>query len=251
MCNGVQPQTSLSEVIYSVGIEHRHCGRNMNSVQELLASSPKFHRDSKGSPVSWQLDESALYYIDKHLENMSRTLETGAGVSTILFAMKATNHVCIVPDASQIDRITKFCEQNRLQTDRITFLPDKSENVLPKLGLSGLDLVLIDGRHAFPTPFIDWYYTTSMLRTGGLLIVDDVHLWTGRVLREYLLSELEWGLEHDFPRTSVFVKRHEVNQDKVWVHQRFLVQRSRAGLIREQIRYAIGQIRSRLSAIDM
>ena len=50
----------------------------------------------------------------------------------------------------------------------------------PTLELDALDLVLIDGSHSFPQVFIDWYYTQSALKVGGALLVDDVHIWTGK-----------------------------------------------------------------------
>jgi hypothetical protein len=39
-----------------------------------------------------------------------------------------------------------------------------------------LDLVLIDGDHAFPASFIDWYYTAEQVKLGGYVIVDDTNL---------------------------------------------------------------------------
>jgi hypothetical protein len=47
--------------------------------------------------------------------------------------------------------------------------------------LDPLDLVLVDGSHSFPQVFfIDWFYTAGALKIGGHLLVDDVHVWTGR-----------------------------------------------------------------------
>jgi len=40
--------------------------------------------------------------IDEHIDSESKTLETGAGVSTVLFALKGTQHTCIVPDQAQV-----------------------------------------------------------------------------------------------------------------------------------------------------
>ena len=91
-----------------------------------------------------------------------------------------------------------------------------------------LDLVLIDGRHGFPAPFIDFYYVAEKLNIGGLLIVDDTWVWTGDVLKPYLLSEPEWELEADFsPRTSIFRKLAHGSQTKEWIEQAFVVKNSR------------------------
>ena len=110
--------------------------------------------------------------IDEHIVG-TKTLETGAGVSTVLFALKGTQHTCIVPDQTQVQGIKEICNQNQISTDKIDFRIDGSENVLPQLRPAGLDLVLIDGCHGFPAPFIDWHYAGSGLKANGILIVDD------------------------------------------------------------------------------
>lgn len=75
-----------------------------------------------------------------------------------------------------------------------------------------LDLILIDGHHGFPTPFLDWYYTADPLRVGGLLIVDDTQLWTGHTLKQFLLRQPGWEVAKDFaPRSVVFRKSDPVS----------------------------------------
>ena len=156
------------------------------NLRELLNSPPVLH-ESDGKPITYTLSDEALSFIDEHINSGSKTLETGAGNSTILFALKGTEHTCIVPDKAQVERIKEFCRRNQISTEKIDFRIDGSENVLPHLRPTGLDLVLIDGCHGFPAPFIDWYYAGSGLKAGGILIVDDTQLWTGNVLRQFLL----------------------------------------------------------------
>ena len=39
------------------------------------------------------------------------------------------------------------------------------------------------------------------------MVIDDVHLWTGKVLRDFLRSEPEWQLEEEWDgRTAAFRK---------------------------------------------
>ena len=67
---------------------------------------------------------------------------------------------------------------------------EASEDVLPDLQLHAeLDLIIVDGNHTFPAPMVDWFYMTRHLRTGGVLVVDDVELWTGAVLADFLDGE--------------------------------------------------------------
>jgi hypothetical protein len=174
---------------------------------DLLKVHPKLHRGPAGEPYSWGVSDDVLSFIDRHINEGSTTLETGAGVSTVLFAMKGAHHCCIVPDKEEVLRIQAFCREHNICTDKLTFEIERSEHILPRLEVEGLDLVLIDGAHGFPIPFIDWHYSAEKLKIGGMLIIDDTQIWTGHFLKKFLLAEPEWRLEADYPpRTVVFTK---------------------------------------------
>jgi hypothetical protein len=196
-------------------------------LQNVLDDPPKVHGGASGHYVLYKLADQVLRFIESQVSEQSITLETGAGISTILFALSHTEHICVVPDHGQSERIRAYCARNLIPIDRLRFEIGRSEEVLPRITLPKLDLVLIDGRHGFPTPFIDWYYTADALRIGGLLVIDDTQLWTGSVLKEFLMSEDEWRLEHDgFPRTAVFRKLAEGSHSKSWTEQPYFVRRS-------------------------
>jgi hypothetical protein len=189
------------------------------------------------------LSGDALRFIEGEVSENSATLETGAGLSTVLFALKHTRHTSVVPDAAQADRIRAYCSQHSIPIDRLHFEIGRSEEVLPRLTQTPLDLVLIDGRHGFPTPFIDWFYTSAALRVGGALIVDDTLLWTGEVLKRFLRAEPEWRFERDFfLQTAVFRKLADGSHDKSWTEQPYLVRRTaalrRVNAIRQRVREA-------------
>lgn len=195
----------------------------------LIQIAPKLHK-SRGKSTSLAVSNELLYFIDRQVNSDSYTLETGAGLSTVLFAIKQTHHVCIVPDRDLVDRIQEFCLHYRLSTEKITFHVAGSEQILPQLELDELDLVLIDGRHAFPTPFIDWYYTANQLKIGGVAIVDDTKIWTGEVLKNFLSAEAEWQLKDEFPQTdpnaAVFIKTGENSHQRWWYQQPYTQQNS-------------------------
>src|SRR5205085_5091043 len=174
----------------------------------------------EGKPHEWALGPEALGVLSRTLQPGWRTLETGAGVSTVLFASKRTHHTCVVPSPEEVGRIQQFCVDNAISTDRLTFVQQNSEDALPALDPEPLDLVLIDGSHSFPSVFIDWYYTARRLKIGGWLFVDDTHIWTGRVLREFLQAEPDWELVEDFPyRTAIFRTRSPVFGVRDWIDQ--------------------------------
>jgi len=202
--------------------------KSMMTLQQLLDDSPKLHRVGPDVAISYELSDQALRFIDQNIDRASVTLETGAGVSTVLFAIKGADHTCVVPDQALVARIKDYCQQKMISVEKINFCIGKSEKMLPVLEASELDLLLIDGQHAFPTPFIDWYYTADKLRVGGMVIIDDTHLWTGQVLKKFLLEEAEWRLIEEFSaRTAVFKKEKAYDHEKWWGQQPFVVRKSK------------------------
>ena len=216
------------------------------TLQELLNDSPKLHRIGKVGvhvPISYDLSDQALHLIDQNVGQNSHTLETGAGISTILFAIKHTHHICIVPDGDLADRIREYCQQRNISVERINFHIGKSEYILPGLTTDQLDLVLIDGQHAFPAPLIDWYYTAPKLQVGGMLLVDDIQLWTGHILKEFLTEEPEWSLISELSgRTAAFVKEKDYTQEKWWGQQPYIVRKSRRLIRVSEFRQAVAML---------
>jgi Methyltransferase domain len=198
------------------------------NLQELLANPPKIHSYQGELISSWKLADEELLFLDKHLTKNMKTLETGAGLSTIVFALKDTNHTCIMPDAKQVERIKAYCMECDLSIHNTNFIVEKSEYALPNLQEKDYDLALIDGRHGFPAPFMDWFYMADRLKIGGLLIIDDLHIWTSELLKQFLLTEKEWNLVEETTRAATFVKLAEGSQHKEWKKQQFVFSRSRA-----------------------
>jgi len=195
-------------------------------LRELLDDPPRVH-PSEGQLIAWGLQRPILEFLDAFVGEESKTLETGAGMSTILFALKGATHTCITPFPEEVDRIRNYCTQHRISLQKVDFRVDLSATVLPDLGSVELDVALIDGCHGFPTPFMDWYFTAAKLKTGGIVIVDDVHIWTGRVLKDFLVSEPEWKLiQPSSDRTAIFVKQRNYDPWKDFYHQPYVVRES-------------------------
>lgn len=175
------------------------------ALADLLTSPPGLHGSGE---VTYGLSEDTLRFLDDNVTAGSSTLETGAGLSTLLFAFKQATHTCITPNASEVERLQRHCATRGVSTDRVRFVVDRSQRALPKLEehAHSLDLVLIDGGHGFPVPFVDWLFTAPRLRVGGVLVVDDTQLWTGAVLRDFLLAESAWRPEATFSHGCAFRK---------------------------------------------
>jgi Methyltransferase domain len=174
--------------------------------KKLLVERPSFH--GRPSVVrNWQLADDVLQWLDVNIRRGQRTLETGCGYSTILFALKGAQHTVISPMIEEHERIRQWCEANEIDVSSLDFVLGRSEDVLPALGPAPLDLVLIDGWHAFPAPFLDWFFTAKRLAVNGYVIVDDTQLKAVRILRDFLEMERgRWELVARFERTDIFQK---------------------------------------------
>ncbi|WP_165372420.1 class I SAM-dependent methyltransferase [Nocardioides iriomotensis] len=181
--------------------------------------------------ITHGLIRPALEFIESTVQPGWRTLETGSGLSTIAFAMTGSDHLVIVPNAEEEQRIRAFCADNGVDTTQVRFVIDFSERALPTLDVGEIDCYLIDGSHSFPQVFIDWFYVRTNLRVGGWLIVDDVHVWTGRVLRDFLKAEPGWEVVHQWSGRTVAFRKTAENADRDWSEQRFVERRTRAETI--------------------
>jgi hypothetical protein len=196
---------------------------------ELLADRPTLHVGADGAPVSFAVGDRVLHFIDQHLTQGMSTAETGAGLSTIVFAMHGARHTAITNKQDETERIEAYCAPRGIDLSKVTFVVGDSADVLPNTGLSRLQMVLIDGRHAFPSPFLDWYYLSRAMVVGGLLIVDDTQLWTSQVLRDFLREEPGWEHEAELsPRCSCFRLTAPIDHLAEWTSQPFVFRQSSA-----------------------
>ncbi|MGH9628928.1 MAG: class I SAM-dependent methyltransferase [Bryobacteraceae bacterium] len=195
----------------------------------LKKNPPSFHRSSGGEPIaSWRIDDHTIDLLDGSLRPGMRTVETGAGLSTVLFALHGADHRCIVPDAALVERIQAFCREHRIPTEQITFDIVPSQDVVPVLERNTYDLALIDGCHNFPIAFVDLFYASQALKVGGLLIVDDLHIWTCEVIAKFLRESPSWGICEFTQRVCAAVKEDEADTLAEWSSQPFVLSRSLA-----------------------
>lgn len=191
----------------------------------LLEEKPKFH--GGGGEVgmrSWAIQAPVLDWMLQNIPPGSHTLETGCGYSTVILALVSRHHTVISPKSIEHDRIRQWCHTHALPTDHLSFMGDRSQDVLPGLVCDPLDLVLIDGDHSFPAPFIDWYYVADKIKTGGCVAVDDTQLITGKILRDFLLKEEgRWALAAEIGKTAIFrrVSERSVIHGINWMDQPF------------------------------
>jgi predicted O-methyltransferase YrrM len=196
------------------------------SVTPLSSFSAQQQESLAANAVAcWGLGEEALHYIYEHVHKGDHTLEIGSGISTLTFGIKEANHICITPSEREIRTIKAYAAQKAIQLKNHTFINQFSEEALPALRVEHpLDLILIDGKHAFPWPFIDWFYSVVHLKQNGILLVDDTQLLSGKILCDFMKNDPNWEYLTTLDgRTQVFRKTAEDIRNVAWHMQPFIV----------------------------
>jgi precorrin-6B methylase 2 len=132
------------------------------------------------------------------------TAETGCGGSTIVLSHASDRHTAFAIDGK--DRtISELRKQSDLRTGKVTFVEGETKDTLPRYRFEGeLDLVLLDGPHAYPLPQIEFAYLFPWIRLGGWLVVDDVQIPSVYEIFDFLRKEPPVVLEEVVVRTAFF-----------------------------------------------
>jgi predicted O-methyltransferase YrrM len=189
-------------------------------LERLLAEKPAFHAWPDGTPADWSVAPDVLRFLRSLVKPGMNTLETGAGQTTVAFALAGANHVCITPDKAQASKIRAYLEALDVRSS-VSFIHLSSDEALPSgSGIPDqLDLVLIDGAHRFPFPILDWYYTQARVPVGGVVVVDDYKMPSVRILHDFLVGEEEWELIKSFEVTAFFRRLKETVSVWDWADQ--------------------------------
>jgi len=184
---------------------------------ELRSVPPALH----GQAEFWGLAWEALAFIERTVQPGMATLETGAGASTIVFAARGADHEAVTPSAEEAERITAECERRGISTDRLRFRIGSSADVLRTWEPRPLDLVLVDGAHAFPYPTLDWWFLAPHVKIGGLMLLDDAYMPPVAAVVDHLRGSAAWSLEQPASfRTAVARKLADEVPESEWKGER-------------------------------
>ena len=194
-----------------------------NIAQEILKVTenlPKFHRNPEGELTSYGISAKTLEFLCSLLEPGMKTLETGAGYSTVGFAISGTEHTSISLKEEEGVLIRHYCRENRLRDD-FRHLWGSSDELIQSPDIpKTLDFILIDGAHRFPYAILDWHFSHLKLRIGGVLAVDDFKMPSVRFLVDFLLKESEWELIEPCENTIFFRKITQPSVSGDWLSQK-------------------------------
>jgi hypothetical protein len=178
--------------------------------------------------------QKLLTFLQEHAPEDSTMLETGAGNTTIaLLLLQPRSLVSICPDQPLVDRIRGYCDAHGVDTRRWTPHVDGSEWVLPKLAdLSratgpAVDFALIDGCHNWPMVFVDFCYIHYLLKRGGHLMLDDLHLHSVKELGRLLVESEHFRRALDLGKAVVLEKRSAERSFPDWAYQPYIARRTR------------------------
>lgn len=154
---------------------------------------------------SGNLGGPALERIFHHAERVGarRTAETGCGLSTIVLSNIAETHLCFTIAAG--DSLEKVQAASHMRHERTTFVVGPSQLTLPNFSFANpLDLVLIDGAHAFPFAQLDYFFLYPHIRRGGVIVLDDVHIPTVGQMCDFMREDKMWRHLEDVGFTAFF-----------------------------------------------
>ncbi|MFM7248333.1 MAG: class I SAM-dependent methyltransferase [Planctomycetaceae bacterium] len=163
---------------------------------ELLASPPAFHV-WKGAPQTGGFDAPMLGVLEQTLADagvsQGAAYETGAGLSSVsLLAVGLGEVHSFCKDSDVCERVTEYLAPYPAERGRWHCRVGPSELTLPPVAIAAAteraDFCLIDGGHGLDTVFNDFLYLNYLLKPGGLLAIDDLHLGSCRLLCELLLQ---------------------------------------------------------------
>lgn len=133
----------------------------MISLAELIKDRPLTHT---GRSRTMGIHPDLARFLDETLKPGHVTCETGSGLSTlVILPNKVAQHIAISPDPDEFEAIRSFCQEHSFDTGPLRAVVARFQAYWLVAGLAPLDLVLIDGDHAFPMPFIDWFYTAETM----------------------------------------------------------------------------------------
>jgi len=212
----------------------------MELIDIILKESPAFHRAETEINRAFDPSESYLsrrdatrlatqgsacygiirdvaYFIRDSIDQSSQTLETGAGISTLIFAIGGAAHTAITPNKNEIVKIRKYAKTKNINFDNVQFVIESSDQFLPNSNMDDLDMVFLDGKHAFPWPTIDWFYTADRVKQGGIMMVDDAQMKSVRILVDFMNADPRWSNLKSFgEKTFAFRKECASIHDIAW-----------------------------------
>jgi hypothetical protein len=196
---------------------------NQPTFDRLMDCPPRLHfwgnewRVGGLGPPQLRLVERAV----KGLGDRIEVIETGAGLSTLVFLALGARVLSFLTKPDLQERIGKAIDEYGLPAREWRYVLGQSEFTFPKYldenPEAVCDLVLIDGGHLIHTVFTDFTYGFASLRQGGLMLLDDLQASSVAVLYR-MLKASRFVEEIDVAgKTVAFRKKVKARLPGSWV----------------------------------
>ena len=137
---------------------------------------------------------------------IQRSAETGSGASTLLFSHLSEHHTVFAFDGGS-GSVRNVRSSSLLRENVVRFVEGPTQQTLPKQHFEEkFQVVLLDGPHAYPFPDLEYYFLYPHLDTGGLLILDDIHVPTINNLFRFLRRDAMFELDEVVHTTAFFTR---------------------------------------------
>ena len=212
--------------------------------EDYLADLPLLHSWDGGK--SWNTGGFKAEHLRRlhetiaaRVPNGASFIETGAGNSTLTFLQLSPSRVVsVVPDDELHRRVRTAATERGIDHTPLVFRGDRSEIALPRIAAAEEvhDVALIDGGHGWPTVFVDFCYFNMMLRKGGLLLIDDVGIYSVAELTRLLEGEDDYVKVEDFGKIQVWEKTSNRHFLAGHSYQPYIAAQARKGRWRRALR---------------
>ena len=163
-------------------------------------------------PEDWHQSGSfrpgVLREMIKHLRGIRvyHSAETGTGKSTLLFSHLSQDHkVFTKDDGGHGNSLRAVLTSPLLVKDSVEFIIGPTQKTLPRYEFRNkLQVVLIDGPHAYPFPDLEYYFLYPHLEEGGFLILDDINIPSVYNMYRFLREERMFRLVATLYSTALF-----------------------------------------------
>jgi hypothetical protein len=134
---------------------------------------------------------------------LADTVETGCGKTTAVLSHLSRRHRVFTEDHD--GSVTAVRALPCFAAETVEFVMGPTQRTLPLQRFDGrLELVLLDGPHAFPFVELEYWHLYPHLVAGGLLVVDDIHIPTIHHLFDFLREDEMFRLVEVVEKTAFF-----------------------------------------------
>ncbi len=168
---------------------------------EIIETSPSLHSATT-------FPSEVLTAIARHASRraIQHSAETGSGASTLLFSHFSEHHTVFAFDGGS-GSVRNVKSSSLLRENIVRFVEGPTQRTLPKQQFDEkLQVVLLDGPHAYPFPDLEYYFLYPHLDAGALLILDDIHIPTINRLFQFLRRDAMFDLDEVVHTTAFFTR---------------------------------------------